>query len=145
MISGGPTEKSWGKLLAEGGRSAAAKAGIHFHYCQHLTRQYDRTFNDIATHCENLDGLIIDGFIYIDRFISKFAENGYVAGKNLKVFCDGEMVQGTNFVKYDYRELSRAVIKQVEYLLDHPGTTLGKVVLPGLIKRSIISLEHQIS
>ncbi len=144
MISGCPTDKSWGKLLVDGGEAAAEKAGINFHYCQHLARQYDRTFNNIAEHCENLDGLIIDGFIHVDMFIAEFAKHGYVAGKNLKVFCDGEMAQGTNFVKYDYRELSRAVIKQAEYLLDHPGTTLGKVVLPGLIKRSIISLEHQI-
>ncbi len=144
MISGCPTYRSWGKLLVDGGKTSARKAGINFFYSQHSARKYDRTVNNIIEHCNNLDGLIIDGFIHIDKFIAEFAKNGYIAGKNLKVFCDGEMVQGTNFVKYDYRELSRAIIKRVEYLLEHPGSTLGRVVLPGLIRRSIISLEHQI-
>ena len=82
------------------------------------------------------DILLLDGYKQVGLFGGALAAHGLAMGRDIEVLADGEMCSGTIFLQSDYIGLSVEILRLISGLAVAPGRPLGRVVLPGFIKRT---------
>lgn len=128
----------WAHFLIQGGKRAVKGTCASFDYIEHETGNHDITIARILAQKNKVDCLIIDGFFHIDSFLERLGDKGFELGKNLKVIADGEVVKNAIYIKTDYTEFSREVLRLTSLLCDNPKVPLGRIFLKNKIKRTVI-------
>lgn len=139
------------QVMNTAGAAAAQAAGLKFRYQE----QYEdcETVTELARmrrQCvtEMLAGgkpdvLLLDGHQQLGLFKEALAANGLAVGRDIGIVADGEMCPGTLFLHSDYTPLSAEVLRLASALAAAPDQPLGRVVLPGLIKRTPMKIDGE--
>jgi len=133
-------EGSWAKILKKAGSQAAKKSGGNFQYIMHFPGEYDNTISKILTLSQKPDALIIDGFFHIESFLSRLNKAGFTVPKDLTVIADGEVVNNAIYIKIDYTDISKDILRRIKMFCANPEKPMGRTVLKNLIKRKAIKI-----
>jgi len=153
VLVGEPLTQYYCQVMKEAGVAAAKEAGLGFRYVERKHEECE-TMAELALlrrQCvaEILAGgkadiLLLDGHKQLDLFVDALAAEGLAVGRDVGILSDSEMCPGTIYLQTDYAAMSVEILRLISALAAAPGQPLGRVVLPGFIKRTPMKIDGEL-